>query len=649
MTVAPLAPRNDAAAATSCAWPPAGGLQTARKPAGGFIDCPIDVLTLPWWYYRQGALELATLRVWLGTLELVEKRCGAAPDVPAHYGPEELRRLLRWPRLAPVTTAVQQLEALGLLAWSPQAIQLLPQAEVLREALTQEGYRTLRAQCAPGLRWVPVPRRLLRWLAQEGQPGLIATACGVLLRCMRYKARQCVAGGRVAAPWIATVFGIAERTVQRAFTTLEDCGWLARLAVQPERERAHGRYTVINLAWQRPGAAEKPGHARTAAAAPEEPARAPCQNMSPQQGRSRRNLSPIAERDVSVSTENTETCGTDPAPALSQPFQEARQDPEPTGYGSAGAPTREGHDMAPLPSTPHALEDKGVTDEDVTDTEYTAAKNRLLAEGTDHVLLIRPVVLAEVQRVRQEATEHLSAAPGQAPKISPTIEATTVRAEPRTVPAPCPPALPTPQSARTPLPACARPPIWTPPPTLRNVTLADLRDVGRLLALHQQAMARGWLRGGEAGQLTLVAVAVHARRVGKAPCRLFVGLLQAQRWEVITQEDEDQAHAMLRSHRDGPLRRSTAEDCTPEPDAALSDDARFALLAPQVLRQAGWRGEPFLGVKLHDPTWTRERWDRAQAALAQWQQQQAQGRQEDKGLEMLADAPWEERDTDEDD
>jgi hypothetical protein len=74
---------------------------------------------------------------------------------------------------------------------------------------------------------VPVPRRLLRWLAQHGQPGLIATACGVLLRCMRYKARQCVAGGRVAATWVAAVFGVAERTVQRAFTTLEHCGWLA--------------------------------------------------------------------------------------------------------------------------------------------------------------------------------------------------------------------------------------------------------------------------------------------------------------------------------------------------------------------------------------------------------------------------------------
>ena len=30
------------------AWPPTGP-QQARKPAGGFIDCPVDRLTLPWW------------------------------------------------------------------------------------------------------------------------------------------------------------------------------------------------------------------------------------------------------------------------------------------------------------------------------------------------------------------------------------------------------------------------------------------------------------------------------------------------------------------------------------------------------------------------------------------------------------------------
>ncbi|MGE3537361.1 MAG: hypothetical protein AB7N91_07980 [Candidatus Tectimicrobiota bacterium] len=616
------------------AWPPSGTPQ-ARKPAGGFIDCPVDRLTLPWWLYQQGTLAFGTLRVWLGTLELVEKRCEVAPGTPAHYGPQELRRLLRLPRVAPVTAALQQLEALGLLAWSPQAIQFLPQAQALREALTQEGYRTLRAQLAPGLRWVPVPRRLLRWLAQDGQPGLIATACGVLLRCMRYKARQCVAGGRVAAPWIATVFGVAERTVQRAFTTLETCGWLARLAVQPARERAHGRYTVINLSWQRPGAASRARNERKAAASPEEPAMAPCRNVSPQQGATCQNVSPVAEQPVSVSPGNTGPCSAHPPPALSQPFEEVRQDPEPTGGGPTGAPMLEGQEVHPLPKTPTTP-----GHEDVPDDAYAAARDRLVAQGTNPALLIRPVVLAEVQRARQEAAHRPAVASGQAAERSAALEATPAPAALLPAPTPCSAALPH-QPPQASVPACMRTSTRLPPPTLRDVTRVDLSDVGRLLALHQQAMARGWLRGGEAAQLTVVAAAVHARRVGQEPCRLFVALLRDQRWEVITQEDEDKALAILREHRDGPLRRHAAAACAPEADATLSDDARFALLAPQVLRQAGWRGEPFLGVKLHDPTWTRARWDRAQAALAQWQQAQALGRLQGS-LDTMA-IPWEDR------
>ena len=166
----------------------------------------------------------------------------------------------------------------------------------------------------------------------------------------------------------------------------------------------------------------------------------------------------------------------------------------------------------------------------------------------------------------------------------------------------------------------------------------DLGDVGRLLALHEQARARGWLRGGEAEQLNVVAAAVHARRVGQAPCRLFVALLRDRRWEVITQDDEDQAHRLLREHADGPCRRPQ-QPPTAVPAMPLSDDARLVLLAPQVLRQAGWRGEPFLGVKLQDPTWTRARWKQAQAELTQWRLRQAQARQQGSGLEPLG-VPW---------
>jgi hypothetical protein len=158
-----------------------------------------------------------------------------------------------------------------------------------------------------------------------------------------------------------------------------------------------------------------------------------------------------------------------------------------------------------------------------------------------------------------------------------------------------------------------------PPATLRDVTLADLRDVGRLGVLHQQACARGWLQSGEAERLNVVAAAVHAQRVGHDPCRLFVALLRDRRWEVITQEDEDRARLLLREHADGPRRRAAPAGDSVVP---MPDDARFVLLAQEVLHQVGWQGDPFLAVKMQYLEWTWARWDEAVAALKEWQRHQ---------------------------
>jgi hypothetical protein len=336
---------------------------------------------------------------------------------------------------------------------------------------------------------------------------------------------------------------------------------------------------------------------------------------------------------MSVSAVNRETYGADHAQTLFQPFQEGRQDPEPTGCGPTGAVPQEQspqeHDTAiSLPA---------FEDEEVTEDAYTAARDGLVAQGTDPAFLIRPVILTDARRVRQEAAPRSAAAPEQTPEVPATIETPPARVTPRSAPALCSPALQTP---RGPVPACARAATRVPPPTLRNVTLADLGDVERLLELHAQAIARGWLRGGEAVRLNVVAAAVHARRVGQAPCRLFVALLRDQRWEVITQEDEDQARRLLREHRDGPCPRSAAPAAMPA--VPMPDDARFALLAEQVLRQAGWRGEPFLAVQMQYPMWTRERWEQAQAELTQWRLRQVRARWQRSGLEPLAEAPWEE-------
>jgi len=166
------------------------------------------------------------------------------------------------------------------------------------------------------------------------------------------------------------------------------------------------------------------------------------------------------------------------------------------------------------------------------------------------------------QHTRQEAAYSL-AGTEQTMQGSAISQATVTTAEPRRAPTPGSPPPDVPTVPHTPLPACTRTPTRLPSPTLRNVILADLSDVARLLALHQHALARGWLQGGEAAQLNVVAAAVHARRVGDTPCRLFVALLRDQRWEVITQEDEDQARRLLRVARDGPAPRTRTPATAP--------------------------------------------------------------------------------------
>jgi hypothetical protein len=136
---------------------------------------------------------------------------------------------------------------------------------------------------------------------------------------------------------------------------------------------------------------------------------------------------------------------------------------------------------------------------------------------------------------------------------------------------------------------------------------------------------RGWVTWSEADRLNVVALAVHAQRVGHEPCRLFVALLRDRRWEVITQDDEDTAWGWLRDALYGPAPRKEPEATAPPPVPAvpLSEDARFVDLAQRVLPPA-WRDQPFLAVKLQDPTWTRARWEQAQAELTQWRLLQAQ-------------------------
>ena len=169
-----------------------------------------------------------------------------------------------------------------------------------------------------------------------------------------------------------------------------------------------------------------------------------------------------------------------------------------------------GPDVLPTPSTPRDPDLANAFAQlpaSVQEELYAAATARLRDQGVQPAFCIRPVVLAEIFRSLESAPEPASPTmPPSGPEVAATVPA---------------------------------------PPSLRDVTPADLRDLDRVLALGAHAVAQGWVPAGDATQLTIVAAAVHARRVGHDPGALFVALLRAQRWAVLTQADEDCARRWL--------------------------------------------------------------------------------------------------------
>ena len=78
-----------------------------------------------------------------------------------------------------------------------------------------------------------------------------------------------------------------------------------------------------------------------------------------------------------------------------------------------------------------------------------------------------------------------------------------------------------PQTGHTdPVPAGIKPVSELPAPTLADVRLKDLKDTGRLLNLHCQAVAKGLVGTSEADRLKFVGAAEHALAIGKAIPRL---------------------------------------------------------------------------------------------------------------------------------
>jgi hypothetical protein len=96
-------------------------------------------------------------------------------------------------------------------------------------------------------RKVPVPRRVIRFLAGCGRKVMIATVLGHLLRCVYWRDGRCISGGRCKSSWIADVFGVDGRNVKAARKELVDLGWLTPLGAAQTALNRWGLPVLVDL------------------------------------------------------------------------------------------------------------------------------------------------------------------------------------------------------------------------------------------------------------------------------------------------------------------------------------------------------------------------------------------------------------------
>lgn len=226
---------------------------TKKRPDGGFVFIPASLLIATWWVYKRRFIEFKDVRVWLACQELLATRCSLKPGrVPAF----RLEELETFSRLKRVGSSVARLERAGLVAWSEarivfpkgaQGLTLGDTAALMAAVQSVENHR----------RKVPVPRRLLTFLARATRPAIVATALGHLLRCMYYRDEGCSPIGRCKASWIAEHFEMDLRNIKSARKELQALGEEGGLLIRHDSPHwtvnRFGPRVEINLNWSPPG------------------------------------------------------------------------------------------------------------------------------------------------------------------------------------------------------------------------------------------------------------------------------------------------------------------------------------------------------------------------------------------------------------
>lgn len=168
-------------------------------------------------------------------------------------------------------------------------------------------------------------------------------------------------------------------------------------------------------------------------------------------------------------------------------------------------------------------------------------------------------------------------------------------------------------------------------PNYRDMQAADFDDTGRLLELHRQAVKAGDWGRGEGSELEFLAMAERARARGREPARMLRWLVANNKFEFVTNADEDRARVRLSQHRRETFEREDNELAAliePRRDPAarrepppLSEEAQFVEKCVHAARLAKLREDQWWRAAHHLKQWNHSEWH---AAYGRYQLEKAQ-------------------------
>lgn len=210
------------------------------KPEGGFRFISVVQLCALWAAYHAKLIGPSELQVWFATHEMVARRCLTFKKRQrVSYTVSELEELTKRKGGA---ASPKCLAHYGLLTWSQEAIAFPIDPHLAGQ---QTRLRAMVELVRNNKRQVPVPRRMLRFLARGSSRVMVATVLGHLFRCLYYRKGECRAEGLCKASWIAEVFGVSERAVKTARHALEAIGWLNQTRGDWHRDAPADRSRVV--------------------------------------------------------------------------------------------------------------------------------------------------------------------------------------------------------------------------------------------------------------------------------------------------------------------------------------------------------------------------------------------------------------------